>query len=243
MLTLVEDTIARRGDIRPDTTGVYGRLVTGLGLGHAALHRYAGEIWRLCEAQPPNYIYPEWVLQHLDDLWMSEVPTQRDRAIYRANGRYVQHWLDSLGDRTGVALETLVQYIMSCIPGCRTIRRKRSHSTDYDVVCSVEGVEVDFLAEIGRCFVCECKDWAKAADFSTMAKFCRVLDSIKVRFGVIASPHGISGPAERERLKVFQDRGIVVIVLDREVFDLISKGANLVPILRSKYDQVRLDLP
>ena len=64
------------------------------------------------------------------------------------------------------------------------MRRKRSWSTDYDIVCSMEGFEVDFRSELGY-FVCECKDWNQPADFSVMAKFCRVLDSTKSRFGVL----------------------------------------------------------
>src|SRR3990170_8960739 len=105
------------------------------------------------------------------------------------------------------------------MPGCRTLRRAKSRSTEYDIVCSIDGLEVDFRSELGRYFVCECKDWDKPADFSTMAKFCRVLDSVKSRSGILFSKKGISGEgktkdAEREQLKVFQDRGMVIVVVD-----------------------------
>jgi hypothetical protein len=152
-----------------------------------------------------------------------------------------------LGAGKGEELELLTEYLMSCMPGCRTMRRQRSGSTDYDVICSMEGFDVDFRSELGRYFVCECKDWAKPADFTTMAKFCRVLDSIKSRFGILVSKDGISGAgrsadAEREQLKVFQDRGMVIVVLDMSDLERVADGANLVQLLRERYETIRLDL-
>ena len=111
----------------------------------------------------------------------------------------------------------------------------------------MEGFEVDFRSELGRYFVCECKDWVLPADFTVMAKFCRVLDSTKSRFGVLFSSGGLSGAgssafAEREQFKVFHDRGIVIIVLDRDDLEQTASGANLVQLLRKRYEAVRLDL-
>jgi hypothetical protein len=136
---------------------------------------------------------------------------------------------------------------MSCMPGCRTRRRERSGSTDYDIVCAMEGFDIDFRSDLGRYFVCECKDWVSPADFTTMAKFCRVLDSIKSRFGILFSKNGISGAgetkfAEREQLKVYQDRGIVIVVLSLEELRYVASGANLIALLRRQYETVRLDL-
>jgi hypothetical protein len=58
-----------------------------------------------------------------------------------------------------------------------------------------------------------------AADFTRMAKFCRVLDSFKAKFGILFSRSGISGHigstfAARELLKIFQDRGMVIVVIE-----------------------------
>ena len=159
----------------------------------------------------------------------------------------MERLLSKLGSSDGAALERLAEYIMLCMPGCRTLRRRKSMSTDYDVVCSMEGFDVDFRSEFGRYFVCECKDWSKPADFSAMAKFCRVLDSVKSKFGVLFSRNGVSGAgdsryAEREQLKVFQDRGMVIVVVDENDLRNVAQGANFVNILRKKYERVRLDL-
>src|SRR5262245_7312786 len=133
------------------------------------------------------------------------------------------------------------------MPGCRTTRRSRTPSTDNDIICSMDGLDVDFRSELGRYFVCECKDWASPADFTTMAKFCRVLDSTKARFGLLFSSSGITGAgetvfAEREQLKVFHDRGIVIVVLDREDIQAVAGGKNLISLLRDRYEAVRLDI-
>ena len=170
-----------------------------------------------------------------------------DRPVYIANTRYVQRLISQLGTEGGEILERLAEYTLSCMPGCKTTRRQKTESTDYDVICSMEGFEVDFRSELGRYFVCECKDWNKPADFTTIAKFCRVLDSVKSRFGILFSKTGISGEgktkyAEREQVKVFQDRGMVIVVIDKGDLGQIAEGVNFVNILRKKYETVRLDL-
>jgi hypothetical protein len=59
--------------------------------------------------------------------------------------------------------------------------------------------------------------------------------------------NGISGEgetknAEREQVKVFQQRGMVVVVVSESDLSKVADGANFIAILRSKYEAVRLDL-
>ena len=247
MMALCEDAITGKGVVAPESTGVYFRLVWRLGMADAALKRYAEECNRLATQDANAAQYPKWVLQNLDQDWMTEFPSPIEANVYVANTFYVKSLLSKLGISEGLALEQLAEYVMLCMPGCRTSRRKRSMSTDYDIVCSMEGFDVDFRSELGRYFVCECKDWNKPADFTAMAKFCRVLDSVKSKFGIVFSRAGISGVgdaryAEREQLKVFQDRGMVIVVIDEEDLRKVASGTNFVNILRKKYELVRLDL-
>ena len=111
----------------------------------------------------------------------------------------------------------------------------------------MEGSDIDFRSELGRYFVCECKDWTKKADVRTVAVLCRVLDSVKARFGILFSKNGISGAgkgqhAELEQLKAFQDRGSVIVVFDKKDLQQLAKGANFISLLREKYEWVRLNL-
>lgn len=247
MLTLCEDAISMKGEVSPETLGVYFRLVWGHGLPDAVLKRYGREVYELSNQNPDDSFFPEWVLQELDQDWIAEFPAPKEAGLYFANTRYIRYVMSKMGKSSGKALERLADYILSCMPGCRTTRRQRSGSTDYDIVCTMEGFDVDFRSEFGRYFVCECKDWRKPADFTTMAKLCRVLDSTKSCFGILFSKGGISGRgetayAEREQLKVFQDRGMVIVVVDEGDLEYIARGGNFVQLLRAKYERVRLDL-
>jgi hypothetical protein len=226
--------------------GVYYRLIWS-GVSHDQLSRYTTKFFELSQSLPEQAQFPEALLQRLDTDWLTEFPSQNKALFYRINPIYVESLLRKLGDGTGEALELLAEYLMSCMAGCRTRRRQLSGSTDYDIICSMEGFELDFRSEFGRHFVCECKDWHKAADFTVMAKFCRVLDSTKSRFGILFSKNGVSRAgatryADREQLKFFQDRGSIVVVLDENDLTEIAKGTNLIALLRTQYETVRLDL-
>lgn len=247
MLTLCEDAIAHDGTIPAGTTGIYFRLVWIYGMNASELARYSIEIWRLFNAHPENALFPEWILQELDQQWIQEYPSLQEAAYYVAFTLYIQHLLAKLGAGDGKALERLGHYLLSVIPGCRALGRRRSHSTDYDIVCTLEGHDIDFRSDLGRYFICECKDWKKRANFTAFAKFCRVLDSAKCRFGIVFSREGISGggktkQAEREQLKVFQDRGMVIVVVSKLDLERLMSGVNFITMLREKYEDVRLDL-
>ncbi len=232
MLTLAEDALTGDGVIEADATGVYFRLVWQRGLPDSELRRYAREFVQSVSELSEMALFPEAILQKVDDRWLVEIPDPNESSYYIINQSYAKQLLHRLGSGGGQFLEILAQYLMSCMPSCRAVRRVRTHSTDYDLVCSMNGPEVDFRSEFGRYFVCECKDWESAADFTTMAKFCRVLDSTKAKFGILFSKNGISGDrytqhAAREQLKVFQDRGIVIVVLDISALETIANGSNL----------------
>jgi hypothetical protein len=247
MLTLCEDAIRGKGDVSPQETGIYFRLVWGQGVTDAEVRQYARRFYELSQQLAAESLYPEALLQRLDQAWITAYPSPSEASRYLINQAYAQQLLQKLGDKTGEALELLSEYLMSCMPGCRTTRRGKSGSTDYDVICSMEGFDVDFRSELGRYFVCECKDWKKPADFTAMAKLCRVLDPMKSRFGVIFSKQGITGAgrstdAGLEQLKVFQDRGMVIVVIDEADIRRVVDGANFIQLLRERYEAVRLDL-
>jgi len=239
MLTLIEAAIDGKGNIPPDTTGIYWRLIYRHGLSDAEFKRYASETYQLWNHNNIEAVFPEWILQQTDKRWLSELPSPAEAGLYVSNPLYIKKLISLLGDGKGKVLEGLAEYILACMPGCRTAKRQKTFSTDLDIVCSMEGFEVDFRSE--------CKDWKKAVDFSTVAKFCRVLDSVKARFGILFTTHGISGKgknkdAELERLKIFQDRGMVIVVVDRADLINVSNGQNFINLLRKKYERVRLDI-
>jgi hypothetical protein len=95
--------------------------------------------------------------------------------------------------------------------------------------------------------VCECKDWKKKSGISVIAKFCRILDSTKSRFRVLFLQSGLAGMhngshAAREQQEIFQDRGLVIVVIEAKDVRAVADGENFIQILRETYEVVRLDL-
>jgi hypothetical protein len=95
--------------------------------------------------------------------------------------------------------------------------------------------------------VCECKDWARPVGFSTIAKFGRVLDSTKSKFGILFSKKGITGvkrtfAARLEQIQLFHDHGIAIVVVSMEDLRKVAAGANFISVLRTKYEAVRFDV-
>jgi hypothetical protein len=212
MLTLCEDAIKDKGQIDLQDSGSYFTLIWHFGLPDALLRRYVDQVWAKHQEQKEASLFPEWCLQQLDQEWMVEVPNAHEAGQYRVSSQYARWLLDRTGDKQGKGLEALAQYLIGAMPGCRALDRVSSEESDYDVVGIFEGSFMDFRSELGRYFLVECKDWGKAADFTTVAKFCRVLDSAKCRFGILFSREGVSGQegtrfGQRGIVKVFQDRG------------------------------------
>lgn len=248
MLTLCDEAIGHKGGVFVERSGCYTRLVWHFGLADAEYRRYSKEFWKLHQKERWQSRFPEWCLQRVDQHWMTEVPSATEVGLYKISRPYARWLLDQTQDKEGKTLEHLAQYLVGTMPGCRAMRRVKSETSDYDVVGVFEGSFMDFRAEVGRYFLVECKDWATPADFTTVAKFCRVLDSTKCRFGILFSRVGVSGRkrtqhGQREIVKVFQDRGIVIVVVDKDDLERVVSGANFLSMLRAKYEKVRLDLP
>lgn len=248
MLTLCEDAIKDEGGVNLTDSGSYFQLVWHFGLPDADLRRYVESVWHVHQCQELESRFPEWNLQELDQDWIAEVPNPTEAGTYKVSGPYVSWLLERTEDKEGKNLERLAQYLIGAMPGCRALRRVISEESDYDVVGVLEGGFVDFRSELGRYFLAECKDWQRPADFTTVAKFCRILDSTKSRFGVLFSREGVSGEkdtrfGQRAIVKAFQDRGVVIAVITKSDLERVALGANFLTMLRSKYERVRLDLP
>ncbi len=230
-----------------ETTGIYFRLVWGHGLSERELRRYATRAFELYQQSPRDAPYPEWILQEVSHEWMQEYPSASEIGYSRANPHYIRYFLDSLGEGSGQALERLAQYLLSVIPGCRTYRRKRSGSTNYDVIFTLEGHGLDFRAELGRYALVECKDWETLMNSNAIRGFLQTLDRARCSFGITFSREGLTGKgeardAELELFSAYQRHGRVVVVIDRKDLERLAAGESIISLLRSRYEQVRLNL-
>jgi hypothetical protein len=248
VLTLCEDTLGEaegRGQL-PTTLGAYWRARGAFSMSDTDIHDLAERLANAFHAGDQLDRFSESVLLSIGDDWKRVMPRGDELNVYRVCQPYAEALLGNLGDGTGKALERLATYLLSCIPGCRVTGRVLTHSTDHDVVCAFDGSTGDFRDDLGRYVLVECKDWSRPADFTTVAKFARVLQSAKCRAGILISPSGMSGAentnnANRERLKLYHDSGIVIMDLNESDLKSVVDGANLITLLRRKYEQVRLD--
>ena len=252
MLTMIDDAkrdLGQHGKILVNE-GSYFRLRYKYNMGHEEIEDYFHKAFEIFNKNSELNIFPEYILQHLGHDWMTEKLTIEEQSIYIVNSHYIDCLQEGLGDKTGEKLEWLASYLMSCLPGCRTYKRvpQAGKATDYDIVGSFDGSITDFRAELGQYFICECKDWAEKVTFTTVAKLARILASTKMQFGILFTRQGITGAgknqsAERELRKAFQDSNVKIIVLSNSDIESIKKGKNLVNMLRTKYEALRLDLP
>lgn len=86
MLALCEDALRGNGEVAPQTSGAYFRLVWRHGLPDRELRRYASEFWSHSNAIAQAARYPEALLQRVDDRWLTEVPSAAEAFFYVANG-------------------------------------------------------------------------------------------------------------------------------------------------------------
>jgi len=247
MLAFCEDLVNDRGTIIPHRGAHYlGMWRHGMAenLFVSLSREVVGSTYFLTEGT----MFPEALLQDISEDWLTETPDPREVGAFTINRRYAGLLINTIGERTGHALERLAHYLLSCMPGVRTRRRLISGTSEYDIVCSVDGIEQDFRSEFGRYFICECKDWSTRADFGALAKFTRLLKGTNARFGILFSRKGISGNgkdryAARERQRLYLQEQVVIAVITLEDLQEIGDGANLIEMLRRKYEAVRLDLP
>lgn len=107
MLTLVDDALRDGGVISPEKTGTYFRLAWGHGLLDQELYRYGRQFFELAQEMSQEALFPEALLQLVDDDWLTELPSASEASSYRVNPQYVRHLLAQLGSGTGEALEVL----------------------------------------------------------------------------------------------------------------------------------------
>lgn len=174
MLTMCEQAIKDEGRVKPDDEGIYFRLAWELGLSDEQITKYSDDAFSKFSSLQEAGWFPERVLLELDTHWISELPEGAEFSHYVINllfsGSLLKRITNS-SESDGTDLEILSQYLFSCLPGVRTYRRLFTHSTDYDVMCVFEGFSGDYRDELGRYVICECKDWSKAVNFTSMAKF------------------------------------------------------------------------
>ena len=184
-LTCVEDSIRDDG-VFDRQSGVYFRLNYEIGLNNKEINKLGQILYKIYLTNPQTVVYPEYYLQIYGDSWKTTFTSQEEQSIWDLNPYYFKYLLDKIGSGTGESREPC-RISHDVLTWCLRQKRVKTHSTDIDVLCIVDGHFYDFRSELGRYIMCECKNWKKKANFTTVAKFMRVLDSAKCKTGVLFS--------------------------------------------------------
>ncbi len=259
MLSLVEDAVDDEGFINWETRGTPKLLQYTFGIPIPQIDEFcAGSFKAFCELKASD----RWAERILQDVqgsvgpWTSTVPSPAECHVFQINQDYASRLIERLGKDSGKNLELLASYMFDCVPGARTkIGVTTGTGSDYDVLVSFDGHYLDFRSEIGRYVIVECKDWEKPVGFTYIAKFGRILDAARCKCGVVFARDGITGEfsnhrrragalraAKREVVKMQQQHGISIIVLNLSHLKRIANGENFIAILRDEYENIRLDI-
>ena len=256
---IMDDDFRDGGFTEQGSRSFNNTMLLNLGFREKDTHALRKEIKGLVGGTPlPMMRYPDYVLQHLDEsLWLKRFPSESELLVYRPNLHYLSELIAQSNSKQttgrgvkslpGEPFEFLAQYLFQLIPGCRAARRRVTNETDFDVWCQFEGVMHDFRRELGHYWLIECKNWKKPVGFTEVAKFALVLVSVNCKFGVMFARKGISKgisgfeDAARARVKLYQNAGIVIAVIEESDLDRIIKGESLIDILRESYEEVRFD--
>lgn len=95
---------SRRGSCRAEHNGLVLQTRVGWRLRDAEFHRYARLFWEARASSPEASLFPEALLQRVDDGWMTELPSADEAFVYLANEAYIRALMARLGERSGEAL-------------------------------------------------------------------------------------------------------------------------------------------
>lgn len=247
ILALCEDIVEREGVIDPEKVGTYHMLVMNYGWTPLRFNEVVSKVYQE-NMNNPARIYPEHLAVDMDSGLIPYDPLGPEYEFMAVSTPYLVYLRQQLGvNSNGEIMERIGKYLMWTIPGVSTSKRVRTHSTDYDVVAEVPKEASRLYEYTGNMVICECKDTNDPTDFTQIAKLCRVIDSVKAKAGVVFTRQGVSGEKHtkngyREILKVYQDRGIMIAVIDDNDLEKLVQGANFYRMLVDKYRQIRLDL-
>lgn len=94
-------------------SGGYQQLLWSFGVSHKELIKYADHIWKIYKKNRGMGLFPEWILQQLDDAWMLEPRSPAESSLYIVNIRYVRVLKTALKSQPGRSMEWLaITYLL-----------------------------------------------------------------------------------------------------------------------------------
>jgi hypothetical protein len=248
LLTLIEDAIRDRGNTKVEQGGIYHRFRWEDGRPDKEFREISKASWKEFTQHRDCRVFPEEILSRLGPKVFKSAAADSEVDLYEINTTYALKLLDRSTRADWRALERLSAYQLSCIPGFEVEQQKLTEASIFDIFVRVRGRYADFRRDLGTYLLGECKNWGEPVGPSVIAYLAQNMTFHDCKAGILFSWNGITGRKDAKYaaltvLRAYHHSGRIILVLDRTDFTRASQGQALQEILRTKYEQVRFDLP
>ena len=156
----------------------------------------------------------------------------------------------------GAALENLVNYLLQCSGDLFEVYndvRTNTNEIDQIIKLKVKGRMLRSLGVLDERydeFICECKNYKNRVGVTYVGKFCSLMNSCNIKFGVLFSYRGVTGSGWKDSSglikKIYMKSNVnenptTIIYFNIEDFKSIRDGNNFLDIIETKIMKLKYD--
>lgn len=156
----------------------------------------------------------------------------------------------------GAALENLVNYLLQCSGDLFEVYndvRTNTNEIDQIIKLKVKGRMLRSLGVLDERydeFICECKNYKNRVGVTYVGKFCSLMNSCNIKFGVLFSYRGVTGLGWKDSSglikKIYMKSNVnenptTIIDFNIEDFKSIRDGNNFLDIIETKIMKLKYD--
>ncbi|WP_302681837.1 hypothetical protein [uncultured Ruminococcus sp.] len=156
----------------------------------------------------------------------------------------------------GAALENLVNYLLQCSGDLFEVYndvRTNTNEIDQIIKLKVKGRMLRSLGVLDERydeFICECKNYKNRVGVTYVGKFCSLMNSCNIKFGVLFSYRGVTGSGWKDSSglikKIYMKSNVnenptTIIDFNIEDFKSIRDGNNFLDIIETKIMKLKYD--
>lgn len=156
----------------------------------------------------------------------------------------------------GAALEILVNYLLQCSGDLFEVYndvRTNTNEIDQIIKLKVKGRMLRSLGVLDERydeFICECKNYKNRVGVTYVGKFCSLMNSCNIKFGVLFSYRGVTGSGWKDSSglikKIYMKSNVnenptTIIDFNIEDFKSIRDGNNFLDIIETKIMKLKYD--
>lgn len=156
----------------------------------------------------------------------------------------------------GAALENLVNYLLQCSGDLFEVYndvRTNTNEIDQIIKLKVKGRMLRSLGVLDERydeFICECKNYKNRVGVTYVGKFCSLMNSCNIKFGVLFSYRGVTGSGWKDSSGLIKniymksnvnENPTTIIDFNIEDFKSIRDGNNFLDIIETKIMKLKYD--